>query len=92
MDIRTWRKKEGLTLQQLAEKLHTTIVTLSRFETGVRRNYRAKMVEAIFILTNGEVDANDLFNITPERIAEMAALRQELEILFKKDDAEQVEK
>lgn len=32
--IRQWRKRRGLTLEQLAERLHTTHATLSRIETG----------------------------------------------------------
>jgi transcriptional regulator with XRE-family HTH domain len=32
--IRQWRKFRGLTLEQLAERLHTTHATLSRIETG----------------------------------------------------------
>lgn len=32
--IRQWRKYRGLTLEQLAERLHTTHATLSRVERG----------------------------------------------------------
>lgn len=33
--IREWRKHRGLTLEQLAERLHTTHATLSRIERGL---------------------------------------------------------
>lgn len=32
--IREWRKHRSLTLEQLAERVHTTHATLSRIETG----------------------------------------------------------
>lgn len=32
--LRAWRKKKGLTLEQVAERIHTTHATLSRIERG----------------------------------------------------------
>lgn len=68
MKLRKWRHKQGLTMKQLAAKLGTTLVSVSRYENSERSPIRGKMVEKIFTLTKGEVTANDLYGITPERI------------------------
>lgn len=50
--IAEWRDDKGLTQQQLADRLGTSDVTISRWETGKRRpddNARAAIAEALDI-------------------------------------------
>lgn len=44
--IRQWRKHRGLTLEQLAERLHTTHATLSRIERG-KMAYNQSLLERL---------------------------------------------
>lgn len=44
--IRAWRKKRGLTLEQLAERIETTASNLSMLERG-QRGYAQETLEAI---------------------------------------------
>ena len=44
--IRQWRKHRGLSLERLADRLHTTHATLSRIERG-RQPYNQALLEAL---------------------------------------------
>ena len=60
MKLYDYRKREGLTLLQIADRLGVTEATVSRYESGDRRpgwNTLPKIVEA----TKGEVMPSDFF-------------------------------
>ena len=62
MDLRTWRKRNGLTGAQLAELCGVAYSTLAGYENGSRRP-RPKIAQRIEAATNGEVSAAELLGI-----------------------------
>ena len=62
MKLSIWRKAQGLTLAEVAERVDVTEVTLSRYERGERipaREIMPKIVEA----TGGAVQPNDFYSV-----------------------------
>ena len=45
--IRAWRRKEGLSLERLAERIGTSHATLSRVERGIAALERRAIVDAL---------------------------------------------
>lgn len=76
MTLKEWRKNEGLTQKQCGDRLGYTLVTINRWENLPQRTIKGDNIMDIFIKTDGLVDANALFGITPELIDEMEKLRQ----------------
>ena len=70
--LKDWRVSAGLTQEQLAEKIGSTSVSISRYESRTRKTIRAEIVEKIFVISGGQVTANALYNQTPERAAKLA--------------------
>jgi len=73
MHLKEWRKKYNHTMKYCYQYLGITYVTYTRYESGARQSLRASTIHAIIKMTNGEVDANDLYGYTPERLAEIRA-------------------
>lgn len=66
--IRTYRKAKGLTLQQLADKIHKSRATMSKYETGEI----TLDVETLYdISTVLQIDLNQLTDYQPEKNSSM---------------------
>jgi transcriptional regulator with XRE-family HTH domain len=57
MKLRTWRLRQGLTQEELAEVLGTARASVNRYENG--RMPTRRLIRAIHKLTKGKVTAND---------------------------------
>lgn len=57
-----WRRGKGWTQQQLADAIPCDLSTVARYEAGTRDPDKA-IKERIFILTNGEVEPNDFYDV-----------------------------
>lgn len=68
MKLSDWRKREGLTQVQVAEKIGRTHPTVSRIEAGEHRPDWATL-EAITALTGGEVTPNDFIDLPQDSAA-----------------------
>lgn len=73
MKLADWREKKGWTLQRLADELGCTISAVWRYEQG-KRDPDAGTKRRIFILTEGEVQPNDFYDVPRWRRALQAAL------------------
>lgn len=62
MKLRAWRKSEGLTLAELAERVETDVASLSRYERDERMPNQ-KIMQNIARETGGAVTANDFYGI-----------------------------
>lgn len=72
MDLRSWRKAKGLTLEDLADPLGCSKSQLARIEKGETETTRATM-RKIFEFTEGAVTPNDLVGIGETVTAQEAA-------------------
>jgi transcriptional regulator with XRE-family HTH domain len=70
--LRAYRARHGLSQTQLAERLNTTKVTVSRIETGDRAA-SAALLKRIAEVTGGEVMPNDILMFPPPADAPVAA-------------------
>lgn len=79
--IADWREKKGLTQQQLADRLGTTDVTISRWETRMRQadeNAREAIAEALGIEPEDlrrhpdQPSADALLRDQPQEVVEQA--------------------
>ena len=62
MQLGNWRRFEGLTQQELADRLGCIVTTVARYESGARIPGPAVMVQ-IFQLTRGAVQPNDFYDL-----------------------------
>jgi len=69
LKLRDWRKKHGLTQQQVAESLGVTNSAITKYEKGSQRP-RPELAERIESLTCGEVTAASLLGLARPRTAE----------------------
>lgn len=60
--LRTWREAEGLTGEELADRLQTTAETVSRYERGTRMPVPAMMTR-IWVVTGGAVAPNSFHHL-----------------------------
>lgn len=73
MRLADWREKEGWSQQRLAEELGCTISAVWRYEQG-KRDPDAGTKQRIFMLTGGEVQPNDFYDVPRWRRALNTAL------------------
>ena len=71
--LKAWRKRQGLTLDAAAASVDTVRQVWFDWENG-RRRPSAHALERIFILTRGEVEPNDFYDLPRWRRALNAAL------------------
>ncbi len=74
MKLESWRIKEGLSIQDLAERIGESYETTRRYITGCRRPQAAQMTK-IYVVTGGAVTPNDfheLPDLKPARRRESA--------------------
>lgn len=64
MRLIDYRKKHGLTQQQLGDRLNVDQATVARYEAGKRMPQRDEL-DRIYKLTGGEVTANDFIGHEP---------------------------
>lgn len=77
MKLADWRRTKGWTQQELADELGCTISTVARYEGGTR-DPEPVTKERIFLLSGGEVEPNDFYDLPRWRRlvgAAVAALR-----------------
>lgn len=72
MKLGDWRRSAGLTQQQLADELGCVLVTVARYEAGMRRPDDATMI-ALYVRSGGRVQPNDFYDLPPLTAASAAA-------------------
>ena len=63
MKLIEYRKKENKTQQEIADDLNVSQGVYQKWETGETIPTKENM-QKIFIYTNGEVTANDIYNVS----------------------------
>lgn len=60
--LEAWREETGLSREWVAKAIGVSTVAVGRYETGERRIPAPRVIQAIYDLTEGEVDANAWFD------------------------------
>lgn len=65
-----WRRREGLTQQEIADALGCIVTTVARYEAGARIPGPTVMID-IYTLTGGAVQPNDFYDLPPLAASKM---------------------
>lgn len=78
MTLREWRKKRGVTAEELAKRSGISVVTVRSYETGARRP-RLNVAERLEAATNSEVSAASLMGLenTPTSTRRKRVMRED---------------
>ena len=63
MDLKTWRKKEGLTQRELADLTGLSDVTICRYESRERKPTEESVIMRLYEVTKGQVTPNDFYDL-----------------------------